>query len=256
MQWGKSVRGVQYKRMSGHSKWATIHRQKEVKDAKRGAAFTKLAMAITVAVRAGGGIGDADKNFRLRLAIDKARAANMPKENIQRAIDKGTGAGGSVILTEAVYEGFLPGGAAIMVETLSDNKLRTAQEVRLALEKSGGTFASTGSVGYLFSHLGELKVKNLDAKSHDEQELDFIEAGATDIESLGDEWLIFCHKDETYEIKDKLEKMGYVVETAELVYKPTTYTEISDEETSEKIGKIVDAIEDLDDVAHVWTNLA
>lgn len=242
--------------MSGHSKWATIHRQKEVKDAKRGAAFTKLAMAITVAVRAGGGIGDADKNFRLRLAIDKARSANMPKENIQRAIDKGTGALGSVILTEAVYEGFLPGGAAIMVETLSDNKLRTSQEVRMTLEKSGGTFASTGSVGYLFEHLGELKIKNLESRIMDQQELELIEAGAEDIEKLDDEWLVFCHSDQTYEIKEKLEKLGYVVESAELVFKPTTYVEITDEATSEKISKIVEAIENLDDVSHVWTNVA
>ncbi|MEK9200564.1 MAG: YebC/PmpR family DNA-binding transcriptional regulator [Patescibacteria group bacterium] len=244
--------------MSGHSKWATIHRQKEVKDAKRGAAFTKLAMAITVAVRAGGGVGDADKNFRLRLAMDKARAANMPKENIQRAIDKGTGAGGGVILTEAMYEGFLPGGAAIMVETLSDNKLRTAQEVRLALEKGGGTFASTGSVGYMFSHVGELRVKSQvsNLKSQEEQELDFIDAGAADIIKDDSGWDVYCDKDQTFEIKEKLDESGYIVESAELIYKPTTYNEVSDETTLEKIGKIVEAIEDLDDVAHVWTNLA
>ena len=132
--------------MSGHSKWATIHRAKEVKDAKKGAAFTKLAMNITVAVRQGGGIGDPEKNFKLRLAVDKARQFNMPKENISRAIEKGTGAGAGGSLEDVMYEGFLPGGCAVVIEGFTDNKARTVQQVRSVLEKGGGTIAGTGAV--------------------------------------------------------------------------------------------------------------
>jgi len=125
--------------MSGHSKWATIHRQKEAKDAKRGSNFTKLAAAITVAVREGGGVVDPGQNFKLRLAIDRARQFNMPKDNISRAIEKGAGGGGSDELAEVVYEGFAPGGVAVMLEAFTDNKLRTAQKVREVFDKNGGT---------------------------------------------------------------------------------------------------------------------
>lgn len=128
--------------MSGHSKWSTIHRQKEVKDAKRSAIFTKIAAAITVAVRQGRG---------LELAIEKAKQANMPKENIQRAIDKGKGGGEGDNLMEVVFEGFVPGGVAVMVKALTDNKLRTMQQVREVLDKGGGSLAGQGAVGYLFS---------------------------------------------------------------------------------------------------------
>lgn len=238
--------------MSGHSKWATIHRAKEANDAKKGAAFTKLAMAITVAVKQGGGIGDPDKNFRLRLAIDKAREFNMPKDNIQRSIDKGTGAAGGEILVEGTYEGFAPGGVALMVDSVSDNKLRTAQQVRLIIEKGGGTFGSTGTVGYLFSHVGELRLNS--EKLTDEDELVMIDLGVTDFDILDKEWVVYCDREKVFELKQSLEKAGYQVKSAGLVMKPATLIQV-DDETGEKVAKMIDALEDLDDVTAVWSNL-
>ncbi len=244
--------------MSGHSKWATIHRAKEAKDAKKGAAFTKLAMNITVAVRQGGGIGDPDQNFRLRLAVDKARQFNMPKENINRAIEKGVGNGGADSLTEALYEGFAPGGVAVMAEALTDNKVRTAQFVRLIIEKNGGVMGNSGSVNYMFSHLGELKIPQKDSKNGDldSQELDIIDCGVDDIEVGDGFFLAYCNKDLTYEVKKAVEAKGFLVESAELIMKPQALVEVSDTETAAKVEKILEELENLDDVQKVWTNYA
>jgi YebC/PmpR family DNA-binding regulatory protein len=241
--------------MSGHSKWATTHRQKEVKDAKRGAIFTKLAATITVAVRAGGGIGDPDKNFRLRLAVDRARQMNMPKENISRAIEKGTGAGGGE-MHEASYEGFGPGGVAIIVDSLTDNKVRTVQMVKNMFDRHGGTMGNSGSVGYMFAQKGEIRAKAKNDKSMDEQELELIDLGVDDLEASGDEVLVYCDKDKTFTLKEAMEKLGYVVESAQLVMKPSTVTEVADEETRKKLESLLEALEDLDDVTSVWTNYA
>ena len=227
--------------MSGHSKWATTHRQKEVKDAKRGAAFTKLAANITVAVRQGGGVGDSNQNFRLRLAMDKAREANMPKENIQRAIDKGTGAAGSGSLEEARFEGFLPGGAAIMVDILSDNKLRTQQQVRLFLEKGGGTMGSHGSVSYLFENVGEIITTA--------NELVAIDCGAIDVESSEGKMRVITKHEELFKVKEELEKNGLKIESAELIMKPISTVSGENDELIEKI-------EEIDEVVNVWTNYA
>ncbi len=227
--------------MSGHSKWATTHRQKEVKDAKRGAAFTKLADNITVAVRQGGGVGDSNQNFRLRLAMDKAREANMPKENIQRAIDKGTGAAGSGSLEEARFEGFLPGGAAIMVDILSDNKLRTQQQVRLFLEKGGGTMGSHGSVSYLFENVGEIITTA--------NELVAIDCGAIDVESSEGKMRVITKHEELFKVKEELEKNGLKIESAELIMKPISTVSGENDELIEKI-------EEIDEVVNVWTNYA
>ena len=168
--------------MSGHSKWATIHRGKEIKDAKRGAAFTKLGAAISVAVREGGGVADPGQNFKLRLAVDQAREMNMPKENIQRAVDRGSGVGAAEMV-EVEFEGFLPGGAAVVAEGLSDNKLRTAQQVREVLDKGGGSIAGQGAVGYMFDRKGEIVVKlqSTGGKTQEEQELELIDIGAEEI---------------------------------------------------------------------------
>lgn len=241
--------------MSGHSKWATTHRQKEANDAKKGAAFTKLAALITVAVKQGGGIGNPEENFKLRLAIDRARAVNMPKDNIQRAIEKGTGGNGGIELTEAMYEGFLPGGASVLVETLSDNKLRTSQEVRMVLDKNGGSMGSSGSVSYMYSHRGQVIV-DLEGKNADEAELAAIDSGAEDIENEEGKMAVYCDKDKTFEVKQKLEAQGYKIESAELVMKPTTWMEVNEQETRDKIEKILNMLEDLEDVTHVWTNYA
>lgn len=243
--------------MSGHSKWATIHRQKEVKDAKKGAVFTKMAGAITVAVKQGGGIGDPDKNFRLRLVVDKARQFNMPKENIARAIEKGVGSAGGAGISEAMYEGFLPGGAGILVEALTDNKVRTAQQVRTILDKGGGTMAGSGAVSYMFEAKGLLRTKlpQSGTKSRDEQELELIDLGASDIDEDGEGWVVFCEREKTFEMKQKLLEMGYEVESAEVVMRPSTLVSLS-EEALERAAKLQEQLEELDDVTATWTNYA
>lgn len=223
--------------MSGHSKWATIHRQKEVKDAKRGAAFTKLAAAITVAVKEGRG---------LPLALEKAKQYNMPKENIQRALDRAAGAD-AANLEGVVYEGFGPEGVAIMVEALTDNKLRTAQAVRTTFEKNGGTLGGSGAVSYMFEQKGEIRIEK--GEMGDEDELKIIDLGVDEIVKDESGWIIYCHKDKTFETKEHLEKMGYKIAEVELVMKPTTLV-------SGQAEKLVEQLEELDDVHRVWTNYA
>ncbi|KKT77152.1 MAG: transcriptional regulator [Microgenomates group bacterium GW2011_GWB1_44_8] len=224
--------------MSGHSKWATIHRQKGINDAKKGAIFTKLARAISIAVKQGQG---------LQLALEKAKQYNMPKDNIQRALHPAQGE-----LYEALFEGFGPSGVAIMVSVVTDNKLRTAQAVREVLEKNGGHLGSQGAVAYLFSHEGEIIAKP--NKPVEEAELEVIDLGIDDIEAEGDKLLIYCHRDQTFELKEKLEKSGYAVESAELVMKPVTLMEIENEDIRQKIESLLFKLEDLDDVQKVWTN--
>ncbi len=229
--------------MSGHSKWATIHRQKEVKDAKKGQAFTKLAAAITNAAKKGQG---------LQLAMEKAKQFNMPKENVARAMDRATGAGGEN-LEEAMYEGFLPGGVAVIVQVLTDNKLRTQQRVREVLEKGGGSMGGSGSVGYLFEHKGELRIKNKELG--DEDELKIIDLNVDDIVKGDDEWVVYCHREKTFEIKEELEKMGYKVR-AQLVMRPMIVIEVHEDEMRNRIESLVEKLEDLDDVHGVWANYA
>ena len=241
--------------MSGHSKWATIHRAKGIKDAKRGAIFTKMAKMITVAVREGGGIGDPNQNFRLRLAMDTARSVNMPKENIARAIEKGMGGGEGEQLLEVLFEGFAPGGVAILVSGLTDNKLRTGQQVREVIEKAGGTLGSSGSVAYLFTHEGQIIV-DLQGKNSDDVELALIDLGIDDVEEEAGKLIVYCHKEKTFEMKDKIEAAGYVVEGAELTMRPNAYVEVSDPTIRERVEKILEDLEDLDDVQKVWTNYA
>lgn len=242
--------------MSGHSKWATIHRSKEVKDAKKGAVFTKLAAAIVVAVRDGGRVGDPDKNFKLRLMVDKARQVNMPKENIQRAIEKGMGVSGEAELEEITFEGFLPEGCAVMITAVTDNKARTAQQIRTYLEKHGGTLAGAGAVGYLFKSLGEVRVQvqETNNKGIQEQELEIIDLGIEDIEQSDNEFLVYCQKESTWELKIKLENAGFAVVGVELVNKPAALVEVKDRVAQEKIEEMLQMLEDLDDVTHVFTN--
>lgn len=241
--------------MSGHSKWATIHRAKGIKDAKKGAAFTKLAANITMAVKQGGGIGDPEKNFRLRLAIEKARQFNMPKDNISRSIEKGMGAGSADLLEEVTFEGFLPGGVAVLVTAVTDNRLRTAQAVRMVLDKNGGSMGSSGSVSYMFEQKGEILV-DLSNKSVEEAELEFIDLGVEDVDTHEGKLVAYCGREETFVMKEKAEARGYVVESAGLIMRPTTLVEIKDEETGTRIENILEMLEDLDDVSGVWSNHA
>lgn len=228
--------------MSGHSKWSTIKRQKGATDAKRGVAFTKLGAFIAIATREGGS-GDPDANFKLRLAVEKARAANMPKENIQRSIDRGLGKGGAAALENAVYEGFGPSGVAIIVDTISDNTTRTVNELRNVFNKMGGSLGNTGSVSYLFTRVGEIEVEN-----GDEIFEKAVEAGALDLEDN----IVYTKPEDLHRISEFLGKSG------NLGFRPNkeTMIEISDPVQVEKVHNLLSAIDDLDDVQNVYSNLA
>jgi len=240
--------------MSGHSKWSTIKRQKGVADAKRGREFTKLGMAIAIAVREGGGSGDPASNFKLRLTIDQARAANMPKENISRAIDRGLGKGGNGGQLETVdYEGYGPGKVAIIVETVTDNKNRTLSDVRSVVEKSGGSFASSGAVSWMFSDCGLIGVAK-DGKSFDEIFETSVEAGAEDVEDAGGSVEVYTKPADLDRVKKTLEEKGLKVLSAELYKKPTTTVEIGDADIAKKVLSLIEKLEEVDDVSKVYAN--
>lgn len=239
--------------MSGHSKWSQIKRQKGVADTKRGQTFTKLSNAITITVREGGGIGDPNSNFKLRLAIEKARGANMPKENIQRAIEKGQGKGGGVALEEGVYEGFGPFGTAIIVEVVTDNKQRSATEIKNVFDRSGGTLASPGAVSYLFEQKGLITVKK-NGKTVDDIFMLAADMGADDVEEAGDVVLIYTKPTDLAKVRDALSKQDLTIVEAELIRKPTNSVLIEDKESAQKVLSFVEKLEDLDDVQKVYAN--
>ena len=234
--------------MSGHSKWATTHRQKAVVDAKRGAAFTKLGNMIAIAARGG---TDPTTNSSLALAIEKARAANMPNANIQRAIDR-INDKNAATLEEAVYEGYGPGGVGIIIETATDNKNRTYPEVRTALTKNGGTMADSGSVMFQFARKGVIRV----AASGEEALLTVLDAGAEDAVEEDGSLTVYTDKKELAKVREALLAAGMTVEDAELQYVPNNTIAIEDDETARKLTKIIDALEALDDVTNVATNAA
>lgn len=238
--------------MSGHSKWSQIKRQKGAADIKKGQVFTKLANAITIAIRHGGGVADPEANFRLRLTIEKARQANMPKENIERAIERGAGkAGGG--MEEVVYEGYGPGGVALIVEAATDNRQRTTAEVRNIFEKHGGNLGSKGAVDYLFESMGMLVVSKNNQGS-EEIMLVAIEAGAQDVEEAGSVIEIYTKPEELNAIKEKLKDRGLAIESMELTQKPKTTVSVSDLETAQKILSFVERLENLDDVQKIYAN--
>lgn len=238
--------------MSGHSKWSTIKRQKGVNDAKRGASFTKMGMAIAIAAREGGG-GDPASNFKLRLAIDQARAINMPKENVQRAIDRGLGKGGAAAIETVVYEGYGPNKVALIIVAATDNKNRTTPEIRSTIEKSGGTFATPGAVDWAFSEMGMITVEKND-KSLDELFELAADAGAEDIEESGDLVEVCTKPADVEKVKNALIEKGLAVVSFEIFKKPTTLVEIKDAETAKKVLALIEKIEDLDDVQKVYSN--
>ncbi len=239
--------------MSGHSKWSTIKRQKGAADQKRGQAFSKLSNAITIAVKQGGGITDPESNFKLRLAVDKAKAANMPKDNIDRAIAKGAGAGDGIVLEEVVYEGFAPGGVAIIVEAVTDKNQRTVAEVKNIFDKNGGSFGNPGSVAYLFSHMGELVVQK-NGKSMDEILNIALELGAEDVEEEGESVVISTSVTDFQAVKKGIESAGLVIENAEIVYKPNTTIEVSDTQVQNRVMNLLEKLEEHDDVQSVYSN--
>lgn len=238
--------------MSGHSKWATIHRQKEVNDAKRGQVFTKLAVAITAAVKTGGGIGNPDKNFKLRLAIEKARSLNMPKDNIQRAIDRATGAGGGGDWEDILYEGYGPNGIAVMIEASTDKRTRTAQEVKTTMEKSGGTLAGPGAVAYQFERKGLITLSK--PAKIEEAILQIIDLGASDVEEAINAIEVYTEPDKLEELKTELQKVGFNPVSFEIIMKPKTTVVINDIAAAEKVVNFVEKLEELPDVQKIYSN--
>lgn len=238
--------------MSGHSKWSTIKRQKGVADIKRGQTFTKLANAIVIAVRQNGGNTDPETNFKLRLAIDKARSFNMPKDNIERSIQKAAGSAGGGDLQEALYEGFAPGGSALLIEAVTDNKQRTVAEVKNTLEKNGGTLAGQGAVSYLFDRLGELVIDGA-SKTEDELFELAIELNSTDYFKDGESVIFYVPATELASAKGILDQKSIQVQSAEIIYKPQVVVELEDEMRN-KLSAIIEKLEDLGDVQNVYSN--
>ncbi len=234
--------------MSGHSKWSTIKRAKGAKDAVRGAVFTRLGNMIALAARSG---LDPDMNFSLRLAIDKAKAANMPANTIERAIKRVSDKSQAQV-TEIMYEGYGPGGAAILVECATDNLNRTFPEVRLAFSKHGGNIAEKGSVAFQFKHVGFIRVQG----ASEAILLQVLDAGADDAsEEVGDT-LVYTDPKQLAIVRSAIQAAGLTVKEAELTYEPNTTIEITDEATEGKIVRLMEALEDIDDVVATHTNLA
>lgn len=236
--------------MAGHSKWASIKHKKAVVDSRRGKLFTKLSRHITIAAKEGG--GDIVGNPALALAVQKAKDASMPKDNIQRAIDKGTGAGADAASFENVmYEGYGPGGVAILVEALTDNRNRTGAEVRHLFSKHGGSLGEPGSVAYLFDKKGVITV---DGEQHDEDDLMVaIDAGADDIEEEDGTFEIVTDPTMLTAVREGLDAAGITYERAEQVYRPQVRTPI-DEQQATTLAKLIDALDDNDDVGEVHAN--
>jgi YebC/PmpR family DNA-binding regulatory protein len=236
--------------MSGHSKWASIKHKKAVVDARRGQQFTKLARAITVAAREGG--GDPDGNPALALAIQKARDASMPKDNIERAIAKGTGEGVEADRIETVlYEGYGPGGVALLIEALTDNRNRTSTEVRHLLSKYGGSLGEPGSVSYLFEKRGVITV---DTSRYDEEDLiPAIDAGALDIAVDEDVFEVITEPADLVAVRDALAQAGVDLDSAELTQRPMARVPV-DESDATKLLRLIDSLEELDDISAVDAN--
>ena len=237
--------------MAGHSKWANIKHRKAAQDKKRGKIYTKLIREITVAARSGGG-GDPSVNPRLRLAMDKALSANMNKDTIERAIKRGTGEGDDTNYEEIRYEGYGPGGTAVMVDCMTDNRKRTVSEVRHAFTKAGGNLGTDGSVAYMFNRMGMLTYP---AGSDEDAIMEAaLVAGADDVVSIDDGSIEVSTAFEGFlTVKDAMEAAGHRSEHAEIIEKPTSETVVN-EEDAEKIMRLIDTLEELDDVQEVHTN--
>ncbi len=237
--------------MSGHSKWSTIKRKKGAADAKRGKIFTRLMREITVAAKMGG--GDPSGNPRLRTAIDAAKAQNMPKDNIERAIKKGTGELEGVTYDEVTYEGYGPGGVAFLIECLTDNKNRAAAEVRHILTKRGGTMAKAGAVSYLFESKGYI-VFDKEGLDEDQVMEAALEAGADDVKDGGDVWEVYCEPGEFSSVLEGLQGAGLSPATAEVTKLPSTVVAISDKVEAGKVLALMEALDEADDVQNVYAN--
>lgn len=240
--------------MSGHSKWATTKHKKALIDAKRGKVFTKHAKMITIAARDGKS-GDIAFNPNLRVAVENAKAVSMPKENIDRAIKRGIGGENSAQIEEITYESYAPGGVALLIECLTDNKNRTLGEIKALLSKTGGTLASSGSVGYLFEKVGQFIIDEIkNSLSGEELELAIIESGASDFDKEENIYIVTCEFGQLHQVKNKLESLGVIIESVEVVQNAKVLIDVPDAK-KEGIMSLVEKIEDLDDVSNVYANL-
>jgi len=237
--------------MSGHSKWSTIKHKKAAQDAKRGKIFTKLIKEITVAARLGG--GDPAANPRLRAAIDSAKAANMPKNNIERAIKKGTGELEGVSYEEVTYEGYGPGGVAVLVETITDNRQRTVAEVRHIFAKRGGNLGEPGSVAWIFEKKGLIVVEK-DKVDEDTLMAAALEAEAEDIQDAGSEWEIETSAENLPNVKKALEDSGIEILSAKVTMVPSNIVKVEDEKKAQQLIALMNALEENDDVQNVYAN--
>jgi len=237
--------------MSGHSKWSTIKRKKGAQDAKRGQVFSRLAKEITVAARLGG--ADPDGNPRLRAAIAAAKQENMPKDNIQRAINKGTGEGGGSNLEEVIYEGYGPEGVALMVESLTDNKNRTVSDLRHLFVKHGGSLGEPGCVAWMFDKKGVIVFDQTEVQEDELLEA-ALECGAEDLQNTESQFEVLTDPSDFVEVKEALESRGFQPIVAELQLRPQTTVAIDEEKPAQVILKLVESLEDHDDVNNVFAN--
>jgi len=237
--------------MSGHSHWAGIKHKKAVVDAKRGRLWSKLARMIIVAAKSGG--GDPSANLTLRYAIDKAKAANMPKDTIEKAIKRGTGEIEGASYEEVLYEGYGPSGVAIMIEALTDNRNRTAPEIKRVFEKSGGSLGTTGCVSWMFNTKGLITVGTANVDEDELMEL-ALGAGAEDMENTGEVYEITCDPEAYEELKKTLEEKEIPMEVAEISKVPQTMVAIADEKTARKVISLMEAMEDHEDVQNAYAN--
>jgi YebC/PmpR family DNA-binding regulatory protein len=237
--------------MSGHSKWSKVKHQKATTDVVKGAAFTKASRAVTLAVKEGGGVTDPNHNFHLRLAIEKARAVNMPKDNIERAIEKGAG-GGIGSIEQVIYEAFGPGGVAFVIEAATDNRQRTVSQVKNVLDRSGGALATPGAVGYQFQKMGVRTVPKT-SKVYDELLEAALAGGADDVVETDDMYEIYTSLAVVPHVRKSLEDSGAVVDNAQVIMRPTVTVPV-DASKQETIDHLVEQLESLDDVQTVYTN--
>jgi YebC/PmpR family DNA-binding regulatory protein len=238
--------------MSGHSKWATIKRAKGANDAKRGQLFTKLSKAISIAVRQGGGTADPNMNFKLRLAIEAARNANMPKDNIDRAIQRATGAQAEQ-LDEVLYEGFGPGGFSVVVEGLTNNKVRTVAEVKSIFNKNGGSMGAQGSVMYQFDKKAVITVDKGD-KTLDDIFMIAADHGVDDIEDANTQVILFTKPDDLAKVRDALQSEGLNIKGAEFTFRPVVISPITSKADADRALNFIEKLEDNEDIQNVYAN--
>ena len=237
--------------MAGHNKWSKVKHIKAVVDVKRGKVFSKLSKEITLASKHGG--PNPDLNARLRSAILAARAANVPNDNIDRAIKKGSGELGGAAIEEITYEGYGPGGVALMIEVVTDNRNRAANDLRILLGKNGGTFADVGSVAYLFTRRGEIRIDKGTLTEDAAMEL-ALEAGADDVQADEEDWVIYTATDQLFQVGSALRDQGVAPKSQNLIYQPNTTVTISDAEVGKSLIKLYDILDDYDDTQNVHAN--